>query len=269
MTTTRSRWLLCRQRRPAAATRLYCFPHSGGSAGEYMRWSDRLPGSEVWGLQLPGRGSRLDEAPPTTMRELVDAIVAEVDFAAPYAFFGHSLGALVAYETAVVLRDRGMPGPQQLYLSAYGAPHLHRPGPAVHMLDGPELLAAVEQQYGPLPPELHEDPELCQLVLQGLRADLTIVATYRHRPADPLSCPVVVLGGSEDEETTPRLAAWRGYATGSFDLRIFPGDHFYFRDSPDDTLGFLAASLAQPDQAQRDQRAVPRPGALGPAAAVS
>src|SRR5205823_943244 len=91
-------WLVCRQRRPEAAMRLYCLPHSGGSAGEYVRWSDGLPGVEVWGVQLPGRGQRVGEPPLTRMPALVAALVASVPFRPPFALFGHSLGGLVAYE---------------------------------------------------------------------------------------------------------------------------------------------------------------------------
>lgn len=110
MTAPRPRWALCRARDDSAALRMYCFPHSGGSPGEYMRWSDRLPGTEVWGVQLPGRGSRLAESPFTDMPELVDAVVSGLGFTGPYVLFGHSLGALVAFETAHALRERGCRG---------------------------------------------------------------------------------------------------------------------------------------------------------------
>ncbi len=258
-----SRWLLCRHRRPEAAMRLYCFPHSGGSAGEYLRWADQLPDVEVWGLQLPGRGNRIGDTPLTTMSSLVQSLLAEVDFGRPYAFFGHSLGALVAYETARALRQRGIAGPEALLLSAYGAPHLHRPGPAMHELDGPSLLLAVEQEFGPLPDELREDPELFELVLTGLRADLAIVATYQSTSAEPLACPVVVLGGRDDQDTEPDLAAWSRYTTGRFDLRMFPGDHFYFREHLNDVLSLLGRSLAE-----LSHGALPRTGAHGPAPTI-
>jgi surfactin synthase thioesterase subunit len=266
VTTTRSRWLLCRTRRPAAM-RLYCFPHSGGSAGEYVRWTDRLPGVELCAWQLPGRGSRLEEPPLTTMPELVDALVDEIDTSRPYAFFGHSLGALVAYETALELRRRGAPGPQRLCLSAYGAPHLHRPGPPVHLLSGPELIAAIEREYGPLPAELRQDPELYDLILTGLRADLAIAAAYRPRREEPLACPLTVLGGADDEETPQRLAAWSRYSAASTDLRLFAGDHFYFREHPDEFHAHLAGTLAA-TSTERPAPAVPRPGSVGSPAAL-
>ncbi|MFJ6573342.1 thioesterase II family protein [Streptomyces sp. NPDC091292] len=262
---TAPRWLLCRERRAAARLRMYCFPHSGGSPGEYLRWSDALPGVEVWGVQFPGRGSRLDEPPVPDMERLVTELVSEAGFEGPCVFFGHSLGALVAYETALALRERGLPGPVRLYLSAYRAPHLHEPGPDLSRLHGPGLIAAIESRHGPLPDEVKSDPDLRELLLPALKADLTVVATYRPAPyMRPLDCPLTVLGGHDDEESGERLTAWRRYTTGHCDVRSFPGDHFYFRENTDDFLRFLGADL---DECAA--RAVPGPGPLGSAPPVS
>jgi len=238
------RWLLRRHKRPEAPVRLYFFPHSGGSAGEYLRWSDDLPDVEVFGVQTPGRGSRLDEEPHNRMEDLVDALATGVDFSGPCAFFGHSLGAAVAYELAVVLRDRGLVGPRRLYLSAFEAPHTRRSDRDLHALDEPSLIAAVEELYGPLPPEIHEDLEWRRLVLGGLRADLEIVDTYHYTATAPLDCAITALGGTEDLVAEDDLAAWDRYTTGAFGLRMFAGDHFYFREQHHDVLRFLAADLA-------------------------
>jgi len=238
------RWLLRRHRRPEAPLRLYLFPHSGGSVGEYLRWSDDLPDVEVLGVQTPGRGSRLGEDPPIRMADLVDALADQVRFTGPCAFFGHSLGAAVAYELAVALRGRGLDGPRRLYLSSHEAPHRRRPVGPLHVLDEPSLITAVEEQYGSLPQEIHEDAEWRGLILGALRADLEIVATYRHTPSAPLDCAITVMGGTEDFVTEPDLAAWDRYTTGAFGLRIFEGDHFYFREQHHDVLRFLAADLA-------------------------
>jgi surfactin synthase thioesterase subunit len=229
-----------------------------------MRWSDRLTEVELWGLQLPGRGSRLDERPKATMEELIEAIVTEVPFTNPFVFFGHSLGALVAYETAVALRDRGLPGPQELFLSAYRAPHLHVPGGDTHTLSAPALLAAVEQEHGGLPDDARDDPELLALMTAGLRADLGIVASYRHAPTAPLHCPVTVLGGDRDHESADDLAAWSRHTTGRTNLQVFPGDHFYFREQTDDVLAFLATALDQ-----RSARALSGPAAVGSGTTLS
>ncbi|ARF81389.1 thioesterase II family protein [Kitasatospora aureofaciens] len=243
MTAAPPRWLMCRQRRAGAALRLYCFPHSGGSPGEYQRWADRLPAEvEVWGVQLPGRGSRMRESAMTDMRELVGALTEQAEFSGPYAFIGHSLGAIVAYETAVALRDRGRPEPQQLIVSVNGPPHLHRPGLPLHLLDGADFVPRVEERYGPLP-ELGSDARMRELYLANLHADLTIVATYQYVPTAPLSCPILALGATDDWEDESRLGEWRRHTTGPSAVRLFPGGHFYFRDHPDLFFDCLTDSL--------------------------
>jgi phthiocerol/phenolphthiocerol synthesis type-I polyketide synthase E len=250
------RWLLCRRRRPRAQLRMYCFPHSGGSPGEYMAWADDLPDVELWGVQPPGRGSRAAEPAFTSMPELVAAVLAEVDFAAPFVFFGHSLGALVAYETAVALRAAGRPGPVQLWLSGTRAPHLHRPDRGLHRLHGRELAEAVGQEYGSISPDLLAAPDLLEMLLPVLQADLAIVGGYEARSRPPLDCPITVLGGAEDRERGDLLTAWRDHTTAAFEVLTFPGGHFYFREQRDDVLRHLA---------ERARAAVPGAGPVGSA----
>lgn len=242
-----SAWLACRQRRPDAAVRLYCFPHSGGSAGEYVRWSDWLPGIEVWGLQLPGRGPRLAEEPYLCVDALVEAMVDSVAFRPPFAFFGHSLGAVVAFETARALRDRGGPKPEALILSAYHAPHLPSTTPEVHRLPDAQLWPIVERQFGELSPELHDDPDFRQLILAYHRADFEMIETYRYAEGPPLSVPVTVVGGTEDYPED-MLRAWRRHTTGPFAMQLFTGDHFYLRKQRDALLRFITSILANRSQ---------------------
>lgn len=235
-------WLLCRVPRPAALIRLYCFPHSGGSPGEYLRWADDLPGIEVHGVQLPGRGSRLGEKPYTDMRELVAALAAELPVRAPYAFFGHSLGALVAYELARTLRERGG-GPGHLIVSAYQAPHLPRQRPPLHALPDAELLEAVLTDNADLPAELRDDPDFVEGVLTAYRADLTVVETYRPTSGPPLPIPITVLGGIDDDGGVGLLADWRTHTTARFVLHLLPGGHFYLRQERASVLRLIDQTL--------------------------
>lgn len=227
-------WLLRRTLRPHAARRLYCLPHAGGSAGEFLHWASHLPDVEVWGVQPPGRGHRLDDEPYTAMADLVRALADEVEFEPPYALFGHSLGAAVAYELTLALRERGRPLPEQLVVSAHEAPHLHVGDPAPCDLDDLALLEELEQRHGPVPPELRDDAEWRELVLTGVRADLRIVADYVATPAAPLPCSIVALGGADDDIPESDLTAWAACTSGEFVHRLFPGGHFYFRENPDD-----------------------------------
>ncbi len=242
--TSESPWLLCRRPNPGAAARLYCIPHAGGTAGEFLFWSDALRHCEVRGVQPPGRGSRMDDQPFTKMSDLVQAMAQEIQLIPPYALFGHSLGAAIAYELVLALRERGRPLPARLYLSAQAAPHLHQPEPSAPLLDDTALLAEAEQQFGPAPAELRDDPDWPALMLDGLRADMCVLASYQPLPTEPLTCSIVVMGGTDDPTTTREdLAAWNPYTTGTFEVRTFTGDHFYFREHHHEICRDFAADL--------------------------
>ncbi|WP_340375311.1 alpha/beta fold hydrolase [Streptomyces sp. SS7] len=241
MTGRASRWLLRRNPGAKAAVRLYCFPHSGASPSEYMRWADRLPGIEVLGVQGPGRGGRIDEPPYDTMDTLVGALLDEVEFEGPFAFFGHSLGALTAYEVARALREHGRLQPDLLFVSAMGAPHLQPHTPPTHHLDDERFLRTVEA-FGPLPADILEDPEMREIVVRLLRADARILDTYRHVPAPPLGLPVIALGGASDTETG-FLPGWAEHTTHPLSTHVLPGDHFYLREQRAELLDIVRGHL--------------------------
>jgi surfactin synthase thioesterase subunit len=241
-------WLVCRSRRPDAAVRLYCFPHSGGSPGEFVRWTERLPEVEVLGVQLPGRGARFTELALSDVRAMAVALVDSVDFRAPFAFFGHSLGAFVAYETALVLRarDRSLPG--WLFVSACPGPHVPCRRASLANLPDAELLDWIEGRYGPLGVKLRDDPELMALVLPAYRADFAAAETYEYVPGAPLDIPVTAVGGLDDEITEDDLRAWARHTTGLFTLNQYPGGHFYLRAQADALLGTVSRTLGQLNQ---------------------
>jgi surfactin synthase thioesterase subunit len=183
------------------------------------------------------------EEPYLRVNALVEAIVDSVAFRPPFALFGHSLGAVVAFEIARALRDRGGPAPDALIVSAYHAPHLPSTSPEIHKLPDDQLWPIVERQFGELSPELHDDPEFRQLLLAYHRADFEMIETYRHAEGPPLSVPLTVVGGTQDYPED-LLRAWRRHTTGPFALQLFTGDHFYLRTQRDALLRFLSSILA-------------------------
>ncbi|MFD5751109.1 thioesterase II family protein [Streptomyces sp. NPDC127033] len=222
-----SRWLACREPRPTAFADLYCFAHAGGSAGEFVRWSDELPGVQVRGVKMPGRAPREHEPPFVRMTDIVEALLEEVEFGpGPFAFFGHSLGGLVAHELTRALRDTGRPQPRRLFVSSVQPPPVTARRP-VHRLPAPELVTELERRWGPLPSLVHEDEGLRDLVLGYFRADMEIAETYGFVPGTPLDIPLTAFVGAEEDG---ELSGWRALTTGEFAQHTVPGGHFHFRN---------------------------------------
>ncbi|GAB7051212.1 thioesterase II family protein [Catenuloplanes indicus] len=238
-----SRWLSRHRDAQPAAVTLYCFPHSGATTAEYLQWTPSLPGLSVHGVNLPGRGARFDEAPLTTMPTLVRALADEVRFEAPCVFFGHSLGAFVAYETARELRRRGRELPGVLVLSAAPAPHVPRTAPRLSDQPDARLLAEIGARYGGLPPGLAADPDLLQLVLPPLRADLAILEDYAPGDTPPIDVPFVAVGGDRDGIGRDDLRGWARHTSAGCRTVLLPGGHFYFRDDPTGLLDLLRQTV--------------------------
>jgi surfactin synthase thioesterase subunit len=242
-----NRWLIRRDPRPAAAHRLHCFPYVGGSAGEFLRWADLMPDVEVSGVVPPGRGNRLFEPPFTRLPDLVAAVVAEAGIPAGAALFGHSLGALLAYETARALTAAGRP-PAALVVSGHRPPHLPHGDTPVHHLPPDAFAEVVRARYPAPPPELTEDPELHALVLGTLRADLTVFETHQHVPGPPLDCPLLVLSGEDDVWAPRDLTPWQRHTTGACRIAMVPGDHFYLARHGDRAAQLVHAFLRDPNR---------------------
>lgn len=236
-------WLARRGR--GAATTLFCFAHAGGGSAFFRSWAGRL-GKEidVCPVLLPGRESRLREAPIRRMPELLDAVAAELreSTAGPFALFGHSVGAIVAYETARRLSAVARP-PLHLIVSGRGAPQLPARRPPVYQLPERRFIELLRHFNG-TPPELFADDDLLRFLLPIIRADFELNETYVELPSARLSCPVTAFAGDHDPEVDrDELEAWQDVTSGPFAVRIFHGDHFYLAGGRADVLSAIVRAL--------------------------
>lgn len=226
----------CPLERPNARLRLFCFPHAGVGASAYRAWAGLVPDTvEVRAVQLPGRESRLREPCVTAMPALVEDVAAALEpllFDRPFALFGHSMGALLAFETARRLARVPGAAPLHLFASARRAPHLPARSRPIADLEEGAFLDEIRKRYDGVPREVLEEPDLLALLLPALRADLALIESYKFEAAAPLECPITVYGGADDlEARDDELSAWRVHTRGTFGLRMFPGSHFFIRSS--------------------------------------
>lgn len=224
--------------RPAAPGQptLVCFPPGGGAAGGYRALANHIvDGVAVYAVQYPGRRDRISEPPITSLTELADHVAEALEplLDRELAFFGHSMGATVAFETALRLEARGR-RLRTFFVSGRTAPSEPPPGTTIDT-DDATLIAEMERLAND--PRsvavLRTDAALAAAVLPSIRNDYHAIESYVHTPGEPLRCPIVGLTGADDPVVTPaQLERWRTHTTGAFELHIFPGTHFYLDARP-------------------------------------
>lgn len=235
--TVTERWLRVPLRCAAPRWRLVCFPYAGAGASAFYPWARGLAdrGIEMWNLQYPGRETRLREAPLQNFAEmlqvLTEVLAPVLAGPVPVAFFGHSLGAVLAHESASRLAAQGGRPPVHLFLSGRNAPDRRSEPARLHDLPANDLLDAVAK-FGNLSPAVRNEPALLELLLPVLRADFGLLHNYHYhwsaRSPLPLTCPLTVLAGEQDPWTDPEgLANWRRFIRGPHRLRLYAGDHFF------------------------------------------
>ena len=249
-------WLAHHRPSTRASLRLFCFPYAGGSAAIYRSWSESLPWQvEVCPVQLPGRGSRIRETLFTQMPDLVADVAKDLRtyLDKPFAFFGHSMGAIIGFELARLLREEGAPEPVHLFVSGRSAPQT--PSEHRHTYDLPEQEFVEElRQMNGTPEEVLQDPELRAFMLPLLRADFEVIQTYAYVDQPPLTCSITAFGGLNDNEVSrDSLEGWREQTTKAGTLRLFPGDHFFINKVQSSLLRMISGELYQHDLLNRDR----------------
>lgn len=211
--------------------RLICFPHAGGSATSYMALSRALqPAMQVLAVQYPGRQERQREPHFLSITTLADQITAVLrdsilrdSTGPPFSLFGHSMGAIIAFEVAQRLRQAGI-SPEWCFASGRRAPSRKRPQ---KIRDDHDVISEL-RLLGGTDPRFLMDKELLATILPVVRNDYLAIESYEWAPSDPLTCPITALVGDSDPHTTVEEAsAWAEHSTGPFDLRVFAGGHFF------------------------------------------
>lgn len=222
-----------------------CFPHAGGSASYFRPVSAALsPATEVLVVQYPGRQDRHREPLVDDLTTLADTLAEVLDDGdgRPTVFFGHSMGATLAFEVGRRLEARGtrLAG---LFVSARRAPSAPR-DERTHLKDDEGLLAEMRTLNG-TESQVLEDEELVRMVLPAIRNDYRAAETYRYTPGPDVSCPVTALLGDEDRKVTVAEAEqWREHTSGPFELKVYPGGHFYLNVHHAAVNALLAEALA-------------------------
>lgn len=244
-----SPWLAYHKPNPGAKIRLICFPYAGGGALSFRAWRDSklLADVEVCPVELPGRGARLNEPPFTLLIPMAQSVLKGLLplLDRPFVFFGHSMGAMIAFELARLLRAEGKAGPRHLFVSACRAPHLAHTETVSYDWPEEEFKKELRRLRGTSESVLSQ-PELMRLMLPLLRADFAITQTYEYQTDQALECGISVYGGLEDEDLRrDDLEGWRDHTAGPYKLRLFPGDHFFLSSSQTLLLRVLTQEIHQ------------------------
>jgi medium-chain acyl-[acyl-carrier-protein] hydrolase len=231
------------------AIRLFCVPHAGAGPSAFRGWKEQLaPEIETTIIQLPGREGRFREEPYQSLKRLVSdltqAVLPFLNAGQRFAFFGNSLGGLIAFESLHEIRRRTGYEALHLFVSATGAPHLPPVLPPMGHLGNRELIREVAERYGGIPPVILEDEEFLEAVVPALRADICMLEAYDRGVPQPLSCPITAFGGKRDR-TVPlaHIEGWSEQTTSCFTRILLDEDHLYLQSAREQLTGCIRETL--------------------------
>jgi len=240
-------WFRPRHPNPEAKMRLFGFPYAGGTGSIFNSWPSQLPQFvEVCPVHLPGREPRFRERPFTRLAPLVESLAEGILplLDKPFAFFGHSMGALIGFELIRFLQKEYQPGPFHFFASGCSAPQMRRRIRPIHHLPEPELVRELRRLDG-TPKLVFEHAELMSLMIPIMRADFEISETYSYSSQSLLNCAITAFGGSRDKSVSRwKLAGWRHQTNSHFSRYMFPGDHFFLHTAEKQLLHRVGLELS-------------------------
>lgn len=246
MKSQKSLWVSIPRSNPAAKKRLFCFPYAGGGAAAFYPWTKQLaPGIELCQVHLPGREMRLREPLAQKMISLVHSLAEELScyLDRPFAFFGHSMGALLAYELSRLLRSQESRLPMHLFISGFRAPHLPDRQPHLRNLSDADFINHVKA-FGGTPEAVFQNSELMDIFLPILRADFAVIETYQYVDDQPFDCPITAFGGCDDPRVNmEEMVSWREHTNKHFRLQVFNGGHFFIKQHQPQILQIISQCL--------------------------
>ncbi len=229
--------------------KLYCFPYAGGSSVMYNRWKLTIaPFVDLIPIELAGRGKRvydpLYESVPDAVDDLFNVIKHDLD--QPYAIFGHSMGAMMAFELTHKLIDLGFAPPVQLFMSGRGAPHVKREDAITYHLLPFQRFKHEMIKMGGTSPEFFEQPELLKIFFPILRNDLRLAETVACREETiPLPSDITVLVGDTEDLNDSQVKGWYEHTSKTCRIHYIPGDHFFINHQGSDIVQIINNSLCK------------------------
>ncbi|XP_004691164.1 PREDICTED: S-acyl fatty acid synthase thioesterase, medium chain [Condylura cristata] len=231
----------CLYQNPDALFRLICFPWAGGGSIYFAKWGHKMNNFvEVHSIRLAGRETRAEEPFTSDMQQVVDEIVCAllpILQDKPFAFFGHSLGALIAFKTALHLKEKYKQEPVHIFVSSITPPHLkaqyHKAGE--EELTEEQILQYIKD-FGGTSKNIIEDKELSKQYITKVMADANLFNNFNFDapPEAVLSCDLTCFTGSED--IAKDIKAWKDVTSGSFNSHVLPGNHFYLMEPANETF---------------------------------
>lgn len=245
-------WIRFLPPKPNPSLRLFCFPYVGGNSNIFRTWSNYLPASvEICAIELPGRGKRIMDAPLSDIDTLIDILITVFKpyLNEPFAFFGHSMGALISFELTRKIRQKYNIEPDRLFVSGHRAPQIPNPETPIYDLPEADFIEQLRSIKG-TPQAVLENDEMMKIIMPVLRADFEICDTYIYTPDVPLNCSIIAFGGDRDKGTKRgKLRAWQNQTKGSFSKYILSGNHFFLHSAQKDLLELLSQQLSSVENA--------------------